>query len=368
MRIPGFIAGCVLLLGLTGCAEFRELTTPADKDLVSGSASLLVSNKDNAFFGASSKQFEQIDLDVLLREYKLKTDQLTSTTDSLTIYHRNAMQDRIIAASKQRCGYYLRMIVSARSQNQTIFGDVSTLLAGAAAVVSPTSLAKALAAGSSISTGFLTNYESSNFQNLSATVISGGINRQRQAILTRIYKDRQTSLTDYSVEHAISDAIEFHSACNIITGLEVAAAATKGSNDRDLVGDTLQLRQGRVAADTTPSFNKVNETLALLDTSITEAATQAAGMNLRALVITGWNDSRQACVTRIALISEHKSDFTSVDGMMTEITTAMDEVSSELKQAAAPAIAKAVASNEVEANVQLPKVDALRTLCKKPLS
>lgn len=207
----------------TGCAAIRSVTMPPEDNLLSGAGSIMVENK-------SVNGFEQINMNNLLKEYGLDAATTVAAAapadEAKYKYLRNDMQDRILAASNQRCGYYLREIVSAKSQTQMGWGSLALLLSGAAAVTTPASAAQILSAGAAVSTGVNSLYNEAYFNNLAVNVISSGITKHREGILVQITKLRQLSLADYPVNRAVADAIRYHSACNIISGLETAAAAT----------------------------------------------------------------------------------------------------------------------------------------------
>ena len=215
---------CLLaLLVCCGCSTIRNYTMPAEDNLLSGAGSILVKEKD-------ANKFEQIDLTELLKSYGLDVVTTVATDAATSVdkykYLRNDVQDRIIAASNQRCGYYLRELVSAKSQSQIGWGGLSLLLTGAASVTTPATAAKVLSAGATVSTGVNSLYTEAYFNNLTVNVISSGISKRREGILAQITQLRNKSLADYPVNRAVADAILYHTACNIVSGLEAAAAAT----------------------------------------------------------------------------------------------------------------------------------------------
>mgnify|MGYP001581180867 CR=1 FL=1 len=215
---------------LTGCSTVRHYTMPEEDNLLSGAGSLMV-NKSSG----KAAVFEQIDIDDLLKQYGLENpkdvsaEQSDSAKTTVFQYRRNDLQDRIIAASNQRCGTFLRVLVSSKSQTQMGWGGFATLLSGAASVVTPASAAKALAAGSTVSNAFLSLYNEAYFNNLTVNVNSAGISKQREGLLQHMTVERAKPLSAYPVNRAIADALIYHSACNIITGLDAASAAIQSS-------------------------------------------------------------------------------------------------------------------------------------------
>jgi len=217
----------VVLAGfLAGCSHVRSFTMPPENNLISGAGSLFAQD-------GKAVKFETLDLKKLLTEYEL--DDLSVVSNNAEgetgryVYLRNELQDRIIASSNQRCGSYIREIVSAKSQTQMGWGALSLLLSGAASISTPIKSAQALAAGGAAATGLNSLYSESYFNNLTVNVISSGITKRREDILEKIMKQRQGSLRMYPVNRAVSDAIYYHSSCNIVTGLETAAHALKAT-------------------------------------------------------------------------------------------------------------------------------------------
>lgn len=234
LKLFTLIAAIILL---NSCAYLREKFLPEESNSLSGAGSLLTKND------AKAKSFEVLDIDQLLQEYEfgaISTDKKTFTWASNVStntgdepsaqkykYLRNELQSRIISASNQRCGYYIRTLVSSKSFTQMSWSSLSLLFSGAATVAKPITTAKAFSAGSTAAGGILSTYNDAYFNNLTLNVIASGITRQRQAQLEKISEMKTKSLMEYSVNQAISDALNYHAACNMISGLETAAAATK---------------------------------------------------------------------------------------------------------------------------------------------
>jgi len=221
---------------------------PDTSNLLSGAGSIAVQSKSNphspggnAASGsemmATAEKFELIDIDELETKFTLDPTSISvNPYSTAVVYRRNELQDRLIAASNQRCSTYIRILASSKSVTDMTWGSFATFLSGAASVTTPASAARVLAAGSTFSSGVMSQYDQNYFQNLSIMVISAGITRQRQAILERILKEQKNDLTIYSINRAVADALTYHAACNIISGLETASAVTKNASNDDLAG------------------------------------------------------------------------------------------------------------------------------------
>ena len=248
------ILSCLFLLNfiaLTGCGSIRRATMPDEENLLSGAGSVMVGSVKG-----EASEFEQIDMEKLLEKYGFDRPAeiliWTAATESELQYRRNDLQDRIIAASNQRCAAYLRVLISSKAQTQMGWGGLATLLSGAATVTSPVAAAKVLSAGSTISNSYLSLYNEAYFNSLSINVISAGISKQREGLLQYLDQERKKEMSQYPVHRAIADALSYHAACNIVSGLEAAAAATNAADAKAVAGKKTSSNQSGASATTTP--------------------------------------------------------------------------------------------------------------------
>lgn len=230
------LGGCLAALAIaSGCSSFRKATMPDEDNLLSGAGSMMVKDASG-----KAEDFEQIDLNDLLITYGLKPETIRganlATEAAAYRYRRNELQDRLIAASNQRCGAYIRTLVSSKSQTQMGWGGLTTFLSGAATVTTPAAAARVLSAGSTISGSFLSLYNEAYFNNLTVTVISSGIAKKREGLLADMTTKKNQELTTYTVNGAISDALNYHAACNMITGLEAAGTAINAATPATIAG------------------------------------------------------------------------------------------------------------------------------------
>ncbi len=227
-----FLASCIVL---TGCGSIRRATMPDEENLLSGAGSLMVGTAKG-----EAREFEQIDMQKLLKDYGFENPKeifLVHSSDDVKLkYRRNDLQDTIIAASNQRCGAYLRVLVSSKSQTQMGWGSLTTLLTGAATVTTPISAARLLTAGSTVTSGVMGVYNEAYFNNLTVNIISAGIAKHREGLLQYMGGERSKDMTAYPVNRAIADALSYHAACNIVSGLEAAASATNAADAVKVAG------------------------------------------------------------------------------------------------------------------------------------
>jgi uncharacterized protein YceK len=208
---------------LSGCSSIREMLSPEDKNSLSGAGSIISVEKN--------KDFEEINLEGLLQRYGLDDPKIVANEYSEDTkvnsyqYKRNDIQERIITSSNQKCSAYLRTLNTSKSTTKTAWTSLSLLLSGAAAVIPHAATAQALAVGSTASTGILNSYNESYFNNLTITVIESGISKKRLGIHEGIKIRQKDDLKAYTIHAAISDALLYHAACNMVSGMEAASKA-----------------------------------------------------------------------------------------------------------------------------------------------
>lgn len=158
---------------------------------------------------------------------------------------RNGAQERIIAASNQRCGEYKKFVKRINAETNIFLGWLTTAAGGAGAIVTAEAAARALSGIAAIMSGFRAEVNETYFHNLTIQVLTDGMEKKRQEIYQEISKNQQKKVTDYPVEKAIGDAIFYHDHCSLIAGLEFSAASIRRATD--------------------PGLNRVNQTLETLE-------------------------------------------------------------------------------------------------------
>jgi hypothetical protein len=145
---------------------------------------------------------------------------------------RNQVQDRIIAASNQRCADFKRELQKFDSEVNFVMGAITTGLAGAGAIFTGADVARALSGAAGITSGTRAEYNSSFFRNLTIEVVTKGISARQERLLAAIReKQENKSLTDYTVMAAIGEAVEYHGVCTVIVGLEEASESITRAKD-----------------------------------------------------------------------------------------------------------------------------------------
>lgn len=162
---------------------------------------------------------------------------------------RNRIQERIIAASNQRCGEYKKFLKQLDAGTNFFLGALTTAVAGAGAIVTgPATAVRALSGSAGIVSGIRAEFNETYFQNKTIQVLTDGIEAKRKELYEKILEARGTTqeaaqgatrrttqgtkeIEDYTVEAAIKDAITYHDACALIAGLEHAALSVERASN-----------------------------------------------------------------------------------------------------------------------------------------
>lgn len=144
---------------------------------------------------------------------------------------RNRVQERILAASVQRCGNYVRFLKQFDTEIGFSLGSLATTLAGVGAIVTPANAARALSGAAGITTGVNAEFQQQFFSKLAMQVITKGIEARRTALYKEIVEKQGKEILKYTVEAAVKDALMYHNACTLLTGLEEAGASIERASN-----------------------------------------------------------------------------------------------------------------------------------------
>lgn len=158
---------------------------------------------------------------------------------------RNRVQERLLAASNERCGEYKTFLKQIDSETNLILGSITTAVAGAGAIVTGAGAARALSGIAAILTGVRAEFNEDYFHNKTIQVITDGLEAKRKETYDKILDSRKLDLTGYPVEAAVKDALTYHAECSLITGLEHAALSIERARNPGLEGAEKALLQAR---------------------------------------------------------------------------------------------------------------------------
>ncbi len=233
------IAGLTCSL-VTGCSSFGP-----EKNLFGGERVTTASANqmfDKGFEGFTDEQlFQLLDPDNTCNYNKLdeaqkikilrKAFRKANIKKTYGIPHRSQIQDRLIAASNQRCNLYMTYLKRVSTYTNGIFGTLTTVLGGAGAIVTGENTARFLSGLAGISSGTRSELTQAIFESIATSVIIPGIQKSRADLLKEIEKKRSRAVEEYTVEGAIADAISYHGACSMDTGVAYAQKSIQSYDD-----------------------------------------------------------------------------------------------------------------------------------------
>jgi hypothetical protein len=140
---------------------------------------------------------------------------------------RNALQERILTASVQRCNAFKGNLQRAYSRTNFGLGLANTVAGTAGALVSG-GAGNYWSGASAIFSGARAEYNQDYLANLAVYVIIDGIDKNRREVYGQIQELGQSkSYAAYPVEAAIKDSLYYHGLCSVMTGFQVAQSSIK---------------------------------------------------------------------------------------------------------------------------------------------
>lgn len=202
-------------------------------------------------------------------EYLRKAFREANQETTYGIAHRSQIQDRLVAASNQRCNLYTTYLKRVSTFTNGIFGTLSTILGGAGAIVTGENAARALSGLAGISSGTRAELNQAIFESVASSVIVPGIQQRRAEVLKELMEKRSKTLEQYTVEGAIADAITYHGACSLDAGIAYAQKSIQAFDDigvKRLVSIQNQVSSARtILASATSPLGEVIVSQKILD-------------------------------------------------------------------------------------------------------
>lgn len=153
-----------------------------------------------------------------------------ANTDEWTV-RRDRVQDRLLAASEERCNVYKIYLKNFDTETKSIFGVFSTVFAGAGAIATGQLNTRALSGLAAITSGSGAEITSAVFSNVATHLLIPGIDSRREEIHKEIEIKRGRLDEKYTMEAALLDAARYHGACTLDTGLRSASDSISEVNN-----------------------------------------------------------------------------------------------------------------------------------------
>lgn len=161
---------------------------------------------------------------------------------------RNALQERLLAASQQRCAAFSANLQRTFARTNFGLGIITTVAGAAGALSNSLTAARNWAGTSGVFSGARAEFNQDYMANLAAHVVVDGIEKRRVNVYDQIQKQGQSKeYSAYPVEAAIKDAFFYHGECSVVAGFQQASDAIKYSNDPGLNASIQTLAKIRAA-------------------------------------------------------------------------------------------------------------------------
>lgn len=217
-------------------------------------------------------------------------------------FHRNRVQERLMAASQQACNFYKDRLRRLDTSVNFFLGSLTTVLGGVSPLFSGSS--DVLGALAGVTSGVRSEFNTTYFQNLSLHVITRGIDSRRERRLTTIRAKNSSAISDYNTTAAVVDALKFHNDCSLNAGLEEASDALQLANNfrngnvgvseatktlkdlKDLNEQVRELRGEGPLANSVKDVDRIKAEVAILSEKVDAALAElkAGGMSEESLM------------------------------------------------------------------------------------
>lgn len=212
-------AGQVFPEGFSRVDLFALLTDDASRDDVCGERPWINNVQD----------YEGRCIDLALMQFE------STYPGELAVPRRNAIQERLLSASNQRCELFKQWLHSKRSFVGLTLGVLTTATGTAGAIVTSEEGSRILSGASALFSGSRAEYNQELFSNLTTSVIVQGIDLRRREIYEQIAKQGQSRpYSAYNVAAAIKDAIYYNGHCSVLSGIQVASDSIRSLEDPGL--------------------------------------------------------------------------------------------------------------------------------------
>ena len=313
-RLSARVSSLILLTSLTtGCGGLPFFRSNVETT----GARAILSDRETAYRRTGENPFEKVDLAlelspdggtdreigvgkdsdaIELTRHRIRLATLKFYADPIEqVQRRNRVQERLLAASVQRCGEYKKFLKQLEGETNWLLGSITTAAAGVGAIVTGVNAARAFAGIAAIFSGVRAEFNESLFQRLTIQVITEGFESRRRAAYEKIQLRQREPLATYPVEAAIKEALEYHASCSLIAGLEHAALSIERAENPGLeTAERALVRAKRLQAIANDRFDDP----LLLSTGLPRLVTAATGSGIGSET----GSPRDAYASRVAAI------------------------------------------------------------------
>jgi len=132
---------------------------------------------------------------------------------------RNDLMDYLVGNSDKICDAHKAGIISTASMTNLGLTEVSTILSGLGAILTPASTVRALSGAAAITSATNANINQATYQSLVTEAVVGSIEQTRRDKLANLLLNREKALAAYSVDQMLVDVNAYHQSCSFYAGL-----------------------------------------------------------------------------------------------------------------------------------------------------
>ena len=147
--------------------------------------------------------------------------------------YRNRLQNTLMLRSNEICDVVNSQILAYSNNANLSTGFVSTVLSGAAAVVTGSIVKSALAAGAGVGTGTRSLINEEIYRGKFVQVILDAMARSRREKAAIIRAKWALTVSEYGLEESILDAVEYHDMCSFHNGVTLLSNAIERATPCD---------------------------------------------------------------------------------------------------------------------------------------
>lgn len=220
-----------------------------------------------------TSQTESVDLHKICFPESLKDGKCVTPAYDLAATEkvpRNRLQAYLMAASDSKCSIHLSTLLN-QATNVNLITGVSALALGAAApLIKPITTKNAFAAAAALSTGERSLFNEEVFKQMVATTVLKAIISSRESQAAIIASRRDDNTTQYSVDDAIRDVIEYHDRCSFYRGLTELSEAVEKKATCSGIGARREALLARLATAKDEAKKSYQSELILVDKQIAD--------------------------------------------------------------------------------------------------
>lgn len=136
-----------------------------------------------------------------------------------TAKERNQLMYLLIRNSDQLCASHKASIVAYSATTELATTELTTVLAGLAATLTPASTVQALAGAAAITNAAGVNFKEITYQKYVAPAITKEIDKARDEKLVKLDTNSRLTIEKYTADEMLSDVIKYHEQCSFFVGL-----------------------------------------------------------------------------------------------------------------------------------------------------